>query len=333
MTSAASAPTRSRSAGCDSVPVASANAVSPSTGVCTGQIARAKPSCAICATFDACVLVSRAFVATTTSVVFSPGRPDVSPPRTSRRTSASECPSSPRTPATTCPVAGSITSPIRIDGGQRRDDQPVGHGDGGGADPRFHRVVGPARVADRGAGARADAAFLDRLRAGEAGGAIAAVGGRPDPRIADAKVEQDRGRHDRHARDADVEADVVFLEPADDAGRGVEAEGAAAGQHDRVDLFDRVDRRQQIGLARARRRAAHVHAGDRARFREHDRAAGRPLAQREVPDLDAVNRGQRLVRSPLIAGSCAVCGRGALARCERRDDDRDRRDQTHGALS
>ena len=82
----------------------------------------------------------------------------------------------------------------------------------------------------------------DRLRAGEAGGAIAAVGGRSDPRIADAQVEQDRGGHDRHTRHADVEADVVLLEPADDAGRGVEAEGAAAGEDDRVDFLDRVDR-------------------------------------------------------------------------------------------
>ena len=82
----------------------------------------------------------------------------------------------------------------------------------------------------------------DRLRAGGAGGPIAAVGGRSDPRIADAKVEEDRGRHDRHARHADVEPDVVLLEPAYDAGRGVEAEGAAAGQDDRVDFLDRVDR-------------------------------------------------------------------------------------------
>ena len=36
------------------------------------QIARANPSCAICATFGACAFVSRALVATTPMVVFSP---------------------------------------------------------------------------------------------------------------------------------------------------------------------------------------------------------------------------------------------------------------------
>ena len=44
------------------------------------------------------------------------------------------------------------------------------------------------------------------------------------------------------------------------AGRGVETEGAAARQRDGVDDLHRVHRVQQIGLARARRAAAHVDA-------------------------------------------------------------------------
>ena len=57
-----------------SLPVAIAKIVSPSPGVWTGEIARANPSWAICATLRAWTLVSVALVATTPMVVFSTGR-------------------------------------------------------------------------------------------------------------------------------------------------------------------------------------------------------------------------------------------------------------------
>ena len=150
-------------------------------------------------------------------------------------------------------------------------------------------------MADRGACAGADAAFLHGLRGGGDAAAVSAVGSRPDARIADAEIEQDRRGHDRHARDADVEADSTFFEPADDARSGVEAERAAAGEHDRVHFFTEL-----IGDSRSVSRvpgadAAHVHPGDGAIFCQHDRAAGRALGEREVSDLDAVNSRQRLI--------------------------------------
>ena len=91
--------------------------MSPSPGVCTGEIARAYPSAAICAILLACTFVSRAFVATTPMVVFSPGRPvdwRGAPARSSLRASARCCPSSVRVPATTCPVSGSMMSPTAL---------------------------------------------------------------------------------------------------------------------------------------------------------------------------------------------------------------------------
>ena len=42
---------------------------------------------------------------------------------------------------------------------------------------------------------------------------------------------------------------------------GVEAEGGAAGQDNGMDRRDRILRFEQIGLARARRAAQHLHAG------------------------------------------------------------------------
>ena len=60
------------SAGVSTVPVESEKMVSPSLMVCTGLIARAKPSCAICAILVICGLVKRALVATQPMVVFAP---------------------------------------------------------------------------------------------------------------------------------------------------------------------------------------------------------------------------------------------------------------------
>ena len=74
---------------------------------------------------------------------------------------------------------------------------------------------------------------------------------------------------------------------------GVEAERAAARQHDRVhELRVGCGGLEQVGLARAGRAAAHVDARHRARSRQHDRAAGRPLGERVVPDLDPGDRGE-----------------------------------------
>ena len=155
-----------------------------------------------------------------------------------------------------------------------------------------------------------------RFAGGVAGGGIGA-----DARVADPEVEQDRRRNDRHdeRRSADAiggradrRADAALVEPAHHAARGVEAEGAAAGEHDRMHLVDRVDRIEQLGLARPGRRAAHVDAGDGAVAGDHDRAAGRPARVGEVADLEAGDRGQprhRVARPPGAAARAAPPGR------------------------
>ena len=114
-----------------------------------------------------------------------------------------------------------------------------------------------------------------RGRRGLAGG-VAGLRVGPDARIAEPQVEQHRRRHDRHARRADREAVAALVEPAHHAAGGVEAERAAAGEQHRVHALDQVAGREQVGLARAGRGAAHIDAAGRARFAEHDGAAGRP---------------------------------------------------------
>ena len=69
---------------------------------------------------------------------------------------------------------------------------------------------------------------------------------------ANRQIEEDRSRNDRNLRDAHVESNVVFLEPAHGAGRRVEPERASAGEDDGVHLIDHVQRVEQIGLARSR---------------------------------------------------------------------------------
>ena len=60
-----------------------------------------------------------------------------------------------------------------------------------------------------------------------------------------------------------------------------------------VDPLDEGRRTEQVGLARARRRASHVDAGDRAVVRrEDDRAAGEPGRIGPVADAEAGNVAQ-----------------------------------------
>ena len=84
----------------------------------------------------------------------------------------------------------------------------------------------------------------------------------------------------------------MLLEVPHHAGRGVETEGAASREDDGVDLLDRVDRVEQVGLARAGGRAPHIHAADRSLPGQDDSTAGRPAGHFRVADLEARDRGE-----------------------------------------
>ena len=77
----------------------------------------------------------------------------------------------------------------------------------------------------------------------------------------------------------------------------LEPERAAAGQHNAIDRVDQLVGTEQIRFDSPRRAAADVHGADRGRIGQHDGAAGRPLLQRVMTDLDARYRGQRRVSS------------------------------------
>ena len=276
-------------------PVAPANTMSPSSGVCTGRSARAMPSCAMIASRRVCALVRAASVATTTSVVFSPGwplawkarascgteagrpRPPNSLPRS--KGAAQKCGPPPITAeptALTTASAPTVMPSARLRRGRAKTALEV---DDGGAEPCADAAEGEVR---RGGSGRRIAEF--------AIGRIAA----PVLVAAVQQIEQDRRRHDRHARVADLKAAAVLAEPRLGAGGGVEAERRAAGQRDGVDALDRHRRIEQRAFARARSAAANVGRRDRGLVEQHDGRARAELGIVGMADADAGNVGDEI---------------------------------------
>jgi hypothetical protein len=101
---------------------------------------------------------------------------------------------------------------------------------------------------------------------------------------------------------------VLFVEILHHAGRGVETKCAPAREYDGVHLLNRVRRIQQVGLPRARRRAAHIDAGGGARFSNDHGAARWSSCQREMSDFNSGNGGQRVVAHRRLGGNGDACG-------------------------
>ena len=140
------------------------------------------------------------------------------------------------------------------------------------------------------------------------------------------EVEEDRRRHDRHRR-----ARRGGRARAPGAGpprpsRRVEPEGRAAREHQRVDRADQPPRRQQVGLARPRRPAAHVDPRDERRVGGQHRHARLQPRVGGVADLQPRHVGDQVAPprphhsrcfSTAVAGSpCSACppARSAAAR-------------------
>ena len=122
-------------------------------------------------------------------------------------------------------------------------------------------------------------------------GTVAGLGIRSDAAVATTEVEDDGRRHDEHVRDAFVLADSALFEAAHDTCARIQVKSAAAGQQHRSHLLDEISRLQNVGLARARYRAAYVDTAHRAVFGHDDRAARGPAAVGEVADADAWHVG------------------------------------------
>ena len=157
----------------------------------------------------------------------------------------------------------------------------------------------------------------DRSRSG-GGVAEIAIGRKPAPILVAAaqQIEQHGRRHDRHPRGAHRKAAALLAQPRLHAGRGIEAEGRAARQHDGVDALDRPGRIEQRGLARSRPAAAHVDRGDGG-FVENDHGrAGAEAQVGAVADFYAGNVGDEVAHGRIIA-SPPHAGRGRRMPCNR----------------
>ncbi len=72
------------------------------------------------------------------------------------------------------------------------------------------------------------------------------------------QIEQDRLRHDRHAHRANGETDALLAQKTLHAGRGIEPEGRAAGDHQRMQFIDEATLGQGLRFARAWTAAAQI---------------------------------------------------------------------------
>ena len=126
-----------------------------------------------------------------------------------------------------------------------------------------------------------------------------AVGRLPRPGAASlkAEIEQDRRGHDRHPRLAHREAAAHRGQALHDPAGGVEPEGRAARQHDRVDPRHQGGRVEQLGLAAARRPAAHIDRGDRRPLGQHHGRAGDRGGVLGLADQQPRHIGDQVARS------------------------------------
>ena len=106
-------------------------------------------------------------------------------------------------------------------------------------------------------------------------------------------------------RIAGREARSAFRQPGHHPVRGGQPERGSAGQADGVDPIDECGGAEQVGLARSRRRAAHVHAGHRSVGRQRPRCSrsGPQRRWRGRPGCPAPSAGSGAQRGPSAATS------------------------------
>jgi hypothetical protein len=106
------------------------------------------------------------------------------------------------------------------------------------------------------------------------------------------------------------ETDASALEPAARAAGGFKPEGAAAAEHDGVDMGRDVRGAHDVEFLAAGSAAANVHTGHGAAFAEDHRTAGEGLEIGGVADADAVDGGDTLHERYCFTCRSRCAGRG-----------------------
>src|SRR5579864_9320508 len=144
-----------------------------------------------------------------------------------------------------------------------------------------------------GARAGSDAAFFDVSGSGCLARAVPSGCIWPHVCSSDLQIEKNRRGHNRNFRQAGAgwNADALLLEETHHARSCVEPERGAAAQQDGVRSPDQAAGPQQVSLACARGRAAHVNADGHGPFAEHHAAASGRRQVCPVADTNARYRG------------------------------------------
>jgi len=111
------------------------------------------------------------------------------------------------------------------------------------------------------------------------------------------QVEQDRRGHDRHPDGADGKAAPGGAQPRHHPVGRRQAEGRAARQHQRVDLFHGLVGGQQIGLAGAGGAAHDADPGGEGRIGGQHRHPGFQPGIGGIADAQPVDIGDQVARS------------------------------------
>ncbi len=165
-----------------------------------------------------------------------------------------------------------------VDRHQRADGDPAGEPHARRAEPALGGTLEPRHLAHGRPGAGADTALRHRPSARRLAGRLAGGRVRAHVRAPHRQVEEHGRGDDGHAQRAHLHPAALLLQPAHHATGGVQPEGAPAADQHRVHALHRVHRVEQVGLPRARRRTAHVHAGHGAvAVAQHHRAPRRRL--------------------------------------------------------
>ncbi len=276
------------------MPVAHANARSPSWRVCDGWMARARPWLALRASRWHSTFVHLALVATTTSVVLVPPTP----------------PSGRRLERGLLREAGDVGRRLRGHEGRavglehvadrvhddERGDDDLAVTRRRGADASGGAVFPPAPLRDARppAGAHPSGGERRRVRIEGSGVRGPTLVGTGTFVARDHEVEDRRRRDDRYRTTASGEAAPEFGERAHDPVGGREPECRSAGEHDGIDVLDAGEGIEHRGLPRRRRAAADLDRADGLGREHHD---GHPRGRAgPVPGEHAGNVGDHVSR-------------------------------------
>ncbi len=175
----------------------------------------------------------------------------------------------------------------RIDGHQGGYHHPLGKRDGERTDTGLHGAGHAQDLTDRSAGARTHTAFFHRIggSSGRRRFAHRQVG--PDPCFADRQIEKDRSGNDGHFSHAGVEAHPAMFQVAPDAAGGFQAEGAAAGQKNAMNLVRNMTRFERGSLLGAAGGSADIHPGHGSLFTEDNGTSRDGVEIRYVTDAQS----------------------------------------------